>query len=27
VRHLHFEHPFVAVMSGKSSSGMIFKPK
>jgi len=27
VRHLHFEQPFVAVMSGKSSSGMIFKPK
>jgi CheY-like chemotaxis protein len=27
VRHLHFERPFVAVMSGKSSSGMIFKPK
>jgi CheY-like chemotaxis protein len=27
VRHLHFEHPSVAVMSGKASSGMIFKPK
>jgi CheY-like chemotaxis protein len=27
VRHLHFEHPCVAVMSGKSSTGMIFKPK
>jgi CheY-like chemotaxis protein len=26
VRHLHFEHPFVAVMSGKSSAGRIFKP-
>jgi hypothetical protein len=26
VRHLHFEHPLVAVMSGKSSTGMIFKP-
>ena len=27
VRHLHFEHPCIAVMSGKSSTGMIFKPK
>ncbi|MDT8070588.1 MAG: PEP/pyruvate-binding domain-containing protein [Terriglobia bacterium] len=26
VRHLHFDHPLVVVMNGKTSQGMIFKP-
>jgi hypothetical protein len=27
VRHLHFDAPLVVVMNGRTSRGMIFKPK
>jgi hypothetical protein len=27
VRHLHFDAPFLVIMNGRTSRGMIFKPE